>query len=307
MDSSGNGDSDKTTFLNSEETLNREIQKAKDQEACLIIIRGTPQGHRFFISQGSMSIGRDPTADIQVADQSISRKHASISLESDGAYLTDLKSSNGTFINGKKLGLGERVRLSKEDMIKMGNTILKFLPKGELEILFYGNLGSAAHTDSLTQIYNKGYLVEALEAEFKRARALGQPLSVLFFDLDHFKKINDTYGHAGGDFVLKEICQLVKTRQLRPKDVFARYGGEEFVIVLGQTPIDSASQIAEQIRKMIADHSFEFQNQKIPVSTSIGVAEISSQLIGAPQLLEIADKALYEAKRSGRNKVVLAK
>src|SRR4051794_20000902 len=227
---------DKTTVLQGDQsTLNAELQKAKEQEACLIIIRGVPQGHRFFLTQKEMTIGRDPKVEFGVPDQGISRKHAQINKSSSKVTLTDLGSSNGMFINDKKVEWSKPILLAKEDMIKIGNTIFKFLPAGELEILFYGNLGSAAHTDSLTKIYNKGYLLEALEAEFKRAKALHTDFSLLFFDLDHFKKVNDTYGHDAGDYVLKEFAQLIRGGHLKPKDIFARYGGEEFCVLLSNT------------------------------------------------------------------------
>ena len=133
---------DKTAFLSGDqETLRKELDKAKEQEACLIIIRGTPQGHRFFITQDEMTIGRDPAADISVSDQSISRKHAKVNREPGRKIkLTDLGLSNGTLVNDKKVGANESVILAKEDMVKLGNSIFKFLPAGELEILFYGNL-----------------------------------------------------------------------------------------------------------------------------------------------------------------------
>lgn len=298
---------EKTTVLQGDpETLKKELQKAKEQEACLIIIRGTPQGHRFFLTQPEMTLGRDPSADIVVADQSISRKHAKVVKEDGKIKLIDLGSSNGTAVNDKKLSPGVAVELAKEDMVKLGNSIFKFLPAGELEILFYGNLGSAAHQDPLTGIYNKGYLQEALEAEFKRAKALHTDFSLIFFDLDHFKKINDTYGHDAGDFVLKEISNLIRTGHLRPKDVFARYGGEEFVVLLGNTNAKAASEVAERIRAAIETHAFIYDGKRLPVTSSIGVAELRADVESAQTLLKSADKALYAAKQSGRNKVVTA-
>lgn len=304
---SGSSDdgTDKTTVLEGGQgTLNVELQKAKEQEACLIIIRGTPQGHRFFLTQKEMIIGRDLTAEISVADQGISRKHAKVTKEEGIVKLTDLGSSNGSFINDKKVTPNETVVLAKEDMIKLGNTIFKFLPAGEIEILFYGNLGSAAHTDPLTRIYNKGYLLEALEAEFKRAKALHTDFSVIFFDLDHFKKINDTYGHDAGDYVLKEITSVIRTGHLRPKDIFARYGGEEFVILLSNTNAKSGTEIAERIRAAIEAHAFIYEGKRLPVTSSSGVAELRADVESAQTLLKNADKALYTAKQSGRNRVV---
>jgi two-component system cell cycle response regulator len=305
---SGNApDGDKTAVLQGvQETLNKELAKAKEQEACLIIIRGTPQGHRFFITQDEMVMGRDPAADISVSDQSVSRKHAKLNREKGKVRLTDLGSSNGTLVNDKKVESGQSVILAKEDMIKLGNSIFKFLPAGELEILFYGNLGSAAHTDSLTRVYNKGYLLEALDAEFKRAKALHTDFSILFFDLDHFKKVNDTYGHDAGDYVLKEFASIIRSAYLRPKDVFARYGGEEFCVLLAGTGAKAACAQAEKMRAAVEAHAFIYEGKRIPVTTSMGVAELTSGIESAQTLLKAADKALYAAKQSGRNRVVAA-
>ncbi len=307
MVSSEEDSTDKTAVLvGGQGTLNAELQKAKEQEACLIIIRGTPQGHRFFLTQAEMTIGRDPEADISVSDQGISRKHAKVTKEGISVRLTDMGSSNGTFINDKKVPPGTSVILAKEDMIKLGNTILKFLPAGEIEILFYGNLGSAAHMDSLTRIYNKGYLLEALEAEFKRAKALHTGFSLIFFDLDHFKKINDTFGHDAGDYVLKELTHLIRGSHLRPKDIFARYGGEEFVVLLANTHVTAATDLAERIRAAIETHAFIYEGKRLPVTSSIGVSELTEGIESAQTLIKNADKALYIAKNSGRNRVVLA-
>ena len=304
---SNDENTDKTTVLQGDtNTLKVELQKAKEQEACLIIIRGSPQGHRFFLTQPEMIIGRDPAVEISVADQGISRKHAKVNKEGDQVRLTDLNSSNGTFVNDKKVNPGESVILAKEDMVKLGNTIFKFLPKGELEILFYGNLGSAAHTDPLTRIYNKGYLLEALEAEFKRAKALHSDFSLIFFDLDHFKKVNDTYGHDAGDYVLKEFSSMIKTSHLRPKDIFARYGGEEFVVLLSNTGAKAAAEMAERIRAAVETHAFIYEGKRLPITTSLGVAEIKADIESAQTLIKAADKALYSAKSGGRNRVVTA-
>lgn len=299
---------DKTAVLTGDAvTLAKELARAKEQEACLIIIRGTPQGHRFFLAQEEMTIGRDLVADIQLNDQSISRKHAKVFRAGDGTVtLTDLGSQNGTYVNDRRVAPGEPVKLAKEDMIRMGSSILKFLPAGEIEILFYGNLGSAAHTDALTKIYNKGYLLEALEAEFKRAKALHTDFSILYFDLDHFKNVNDTYGHDAGDFILREFTALVRGKHVRPRDIFARYGGEEFVLLLGNTNAQAAGELAEKIRALIEAHAFVYEGQRIPLTTSLGVAELSTDVESAITLLRSADKALYAAKSGGRNRVVVS-
>ncbi len=303
----GDDNSEKTTVLSGDQaTLKKEMEKAKDQPACLIIVRGTPQGQRYFLTQEEMVIGRDPAVEISLADQSISRRHAQITKKNGVVTLTDLGSSNGTFVNDKKVEANSTVKLTKEDMVRLGNSILKFLPQGELETLFIGNLSSAAHTDAMTKIFNKGYLMEALEAEFKRARALHTDFTLLYFDLDFFKKVNDNHGHDAGDFVLKEFTHLIKTSHLRPKDIFARFGGEEFVVLLGNTSLKDAIQLGERIRSAIESHAFIYEGKKLPITTSMGVAEMRADTDSGLALLKCADKALYQAKETGRNKVCVA-
>jgi two-component system cell cycle response regulator len=299
---------DRTAILGfDQETINRELQKAKEQPACLILIKGTPQGHRYFITADEMVIGRDPAADISIPDNSISRKHARIKQSGGTVTIEDLGSSNGTSVNSKKLEPGNVVTLSKEDMIKLGNSIVKYLPAGELEIVFYGNLNQAANTDPMTKCFNKGYFLEAIEAEVKRAKALSTPISLMFFDLDHFKKVNDTYGHEGGDFVLKEFTNLVRSLGLIQKsDIFARYGGEEFCLMMPSKTAQEAGKIAETIRGKVQMHEFNYEGQRIPVTTSLGVAELKSDMETATDLIKASDKALYESKKGGRNRVTLA-
>ena len=295
---------EKTKVLSGEsETLKKEMERAG--EACLIIIRGNPQGHRFFVSQAQMVIGREATCDIPLADNGISRKHAVVTKEADKIIITDQGSSNGTFVNDKKINANEPYTLAKEDMIRMGNFILKYLPKGHLEILAYGNLGDAAHTDPMTKTYNKGYLLEALEAEFKRARALHTDFTVLFLDIDHFKKVNDTYGHDAGDYVLKEFSTLIRTSFVRPKDVLARYGGEEFVLLFSNTNAEQAREIAEKIRASVQTHAFIYEGKRIPITSSFGVSEMTATVDSASKLLKNADQALYKAKQGGRNQFVV--
>ncbi len=299
---------DKTAILGlDQETINRELQKAKEQPACLILIRGTPQGHRYFITEDEMIIGRDPSADISIPDQSISRKHAKISREGGVVKIEDLGSSNGTDINGKKLAAGHVSKLAKEDMIKLGNSIVKYLPAGELEIVFYGNLNQAANTDPLTRCFNKGYFLEAIDAEVKRAKALSTSLSLIFFDLDHFKKVNDTHGHEGGDFVLKEFTNLVRNSGvIKPKEIFARYGGEEFCLLMPGATAQDAAKSAETLRGKVQSHPYIYEGKSIPVTTSLGVAELTTDMENASEFIKAADKALYESKQGGRNRVTIA-
>ena len=287
-------------------TLLQEMQKAKDQEACLIIIRGKPQGLRFFLTRDEMTIGRDPVAEICLPDESISRRHAKLTKSGNAVLLTDLGSANGTYLNDRPVPQMQSVPLNKEDMLRIGSSILKFLPAGELEIVFYGNLGAAAHTDALTRIYNKGYLLEVLDAEFKRAKALHTDFSLIFFDLDHFKRVNDTFGHDAGDHVLKEIARIIRADFVGPRDIFARYGGEEFVILLANRNGKDAALLAERIRAAVEAHAFVYEGRRLPVTCSLGVAELSAAIDSAAALLRNADKAGYSSKQGGRNRVTVA-
>jgi len=295
-------DNDKTVILSGDsETLKVEKEKAKEQPARLVIIRGTPQGKSFELTDPNMYLGRDASADITVNDPNVSRKHALVSTTKEGIVIKDNGSTNGTYVNDKRIS--QTITLRKEDMIKVGNTILKFIPQGELEIFYLGSLESAAHTDPLTKIYNKGYIMESLDAEFKRAKALHQDFSLIILDLDHFKKVNDTYGHDAGDYVLKEVCALIRTKIL-PKDaIMGRFGGEEFLVILPMKNLEAGSKIGEDIRSGLEKHHFSYEDKRLPVTASIGVAEIAVDVDTSNALFKLADKAVYQAKSSGRNQV----
>ncbi|MEW6057138.1 MAG: GGDEF domain-containing protein [Bdellovibrionota bacterium] len=300
------GDSgDKTAILKGEsDTLKTEREAAKDHPPCLIIIRGTHQGKSFEISKSNMFIGRDVSADIVINDQNASRKHAEVIKQGSTVQIRDNNSTNGTFVNDKPVK--ESITLRKEDMIKIGSTILKYLPAGELEIFFLGTLESAAHTDPLTRVYNRGYIMESLEAEFKRAKALHQDLSLIVMDLDYFKRINDQHGHHAGDYVLKEFCNLVRTKILPKEAILGRYGGEEFLVLLPGLSLEAATQVGEQVRSAIEKFHFKYDDKRISVTTSVGVAELALDVDSHTALFKLADKAVYQAKSSGRNQVCTA-
>jgi len=157
--------------------------------------------------------------------------------------------------------------------------------------------------DGLTQIHNKRYLFEALEKELIRARRYERELSLIIFDIDFFKRINDQFGHLAGDYVLRELARVVQDR-IRRDEVFARYGGEEFVIVLPETGLNGALALAENLRQRVGSHGFVFQAERIPVTISMGCAQLVKEDKAATDLIQRADEKLYEAKRGGRNRVM---
>ena len=161
-------------------------------------------------------------------------------------------------------------------------------------------------TDYLTGAFNIRYLYHRLEDEFQRARRYGSPLSCIMFDLDHFKKINDTFGHKAGDVVLREFSQLIK-KQVRKTDVFARYGGEEFVLLLTHTPVAGAITEGGRLREFVRTHRFRALGEKTGVTVSMGISTYPDQRInGADELITLADDALFKAKDRGRDQLVLA-
>jgi two-component system cell cycle response regulator len=163
-----------------------------------------------------------------------------------------------------------------------------------------------ANRDALTGAYSKGALLERAPEAMKRADTMNEPLSVIVFDIDFFKKINDGFGHPGGDHVLKELGKIVGTNLIRAADFFARYGGEEFVLILAATPVQTALDIAERIRLTIQNAQFNFEGKKIPVTISLGVAGKKATDVDWPTIFDRADKALYTSKQTGRNRVTLA-
>lgn len=157
--------------------------------------------------------------------------------------------------------------------------------------------------DGLTGVYNRRYIENRLKDEFGRYKRGSAPFSLIMLDIDFFKKINDSYGHQCGDFILKSIS-LSLGAAIRRTDILARYGGEEFACLLPETDIDGAAHLAEILRKKIESDGYSFQNSPVKVTISLGVAELSEDMESPDVLVRKADEALYEAKRAGRNRVV---
>lgn len=276
-------------------------KEAAQKPACLLVVGGELNGTIFDLIEGETIVGRSPECKIPLEFQGVSRKHFSIKVKNKTATITDLGSSNGTFLNNTKLE--NPTELEKGDIIKLGSIALKFLPKGDTERLTYDKLHEEANTDGLTKCYNKTYFNNKLDLEVKKSKVTGAPLSLIIFDLDHFKHLNDNYGHDAGDFVLKEMADLLRDNGIRKGDVFARYGGEEFVVLLPNTNLKQAFEIAERLRKLVECHKFMYEGQKLPVTASIGVADYRHGIETGTDLFKRADSAVYKSKQGGRNQV----
>jgi diguanylate cyclase (GGDEF)-like protein len=166
-------------------------------------------------------------------------------------------------------------------------------------------LEELATTDGLTGCYNKRYFTEQLKAKLGAAERFGRKLSLVITDIDHFKIVNDTYGHATGDVVIKEVGAILN-RLKRETAVVARFGGEEFCVRCEETDTAGAVQLAERVRHELGRTTFETELGKLTVTCSLGVATFPHQAQGSQDLFEAADRALYKAKQSGRDRVVSA-
>jgi two-component system cell cycle response regulator len=310
------GDSDDSTIFltNIKETLQATDKEAQNLPACLIIQGGELNGTIYDLKPlginevRSITIGRNPENEISLDFQGVSRKHLQIDIKGLNEALTDISvtlvdlgSKNGTYLNEQKLE-GSKL-LQKGDIIKVGPFALKYIPHGDSERLTYDKLNQDAVTDGLTRCYNKAYFNQHCEMEVKKSKALGTPLSLILFDLDHFKKLNDTYGHDAGDYTLKELSQLIRNGGVREGDIFARYGGEEFVVLLPHTNLKQAFEIAERLRLLVAEHDFLYDGKKLPVTSSVGVADFRQGVETGTDLFKRVDAALYKSKEGGRNQV----
>lgn len=276
-------------------------KEAEDKPAALLVVGGDLNGTLFDLTAEEITVGRSAKCDIPLEFNGISREHFKLVVHGDGYALVDLGSRNGTFLNNSKVE-GQQV-LEKGDIIKMGAMALKYLPKGDPERLTYDKLQHEANTDGLTSCFNKSYFNKKLDLEVKKSKVTGTPLSLIVFDLDHFKKLNDNYGHDAGDYVLKELAEVIRTNGIRETDIFARYGGEEFVVLLPKTNIKQSYEIAERLRKAVEMHDFIYDDNKLPVTASIGVSDYRQGVNSGTDLFKRADSAVYKSKEGGRNQV----
>jgi diguanylate cyclase (GGDEF)-like protein len=264
---------------------------------CLVIISGDEIGRRFELGTQEVSIGRADSCTICVNTDQVSRRHATVQHVLGKYYVIDMRSTNGTFVNEQKV---ERAKLVDGDQIRVGKTVIKYT-ESHIEQRYFEHAFNLASMDALTGAFNKRYFDETFGKEVARAHQTRSPLSLLIFDIDHFKKINDTYGHPAGDAVLKNVASAV-TAQLRDGDALFRVGGEEFVLLLCATPKDMALQAAEALRAHIEALVTDFGGTRIAATLSLGVAQLreGEQAAG---LYQRADERLYGAKRGGRNRV----
>ena len=256
----------------------------------------------YALEAGQAIVGRAPESAVVIDLDSVSRRHCALRAHRSGFSIRDEGSTNGTFVNERRLTTERALRSG--DLLRVGSVVLKFLSddaSSGLEARYHDSVYRLTITDGLTQVLNRRYLVDFIGREMARCSRHGRPLSLVLLDIDRFKAVNDTYGHLAGDFVLRELASLLRPR-VRREECLARYGGEEFCIVLPEAGRDSALRRADELRRACAEHEFEFDDERISVTFSGGVAEQHNEL-NALELLKHADARLYQAKRTGRNRV----
>jgi diguanylate cyclase (GGDEF)-like protein len=281
------------------------LREAAKKTAYLILISSKTAaavGKMVKLDQGEFVMGRAADTQLQVEDDGISRKHCKISASPNGTHqVVDLGSTNGTYLNGVKVNVHT---LQDGDKIQIGaNTVVKYSIQDELEEQYQRSIYESATRDGLTRVFNKKYFLDTLRKEFAYCLRHRVPLSMVMFDLDDFKRVNDTYGHLAGDYVLQKMAVKV-SETVRTEDLFARYGGEEFALMLRESAADKALRCAERCRRAVDGAEFVFNGTPIKVTISLGVATLFDSDFAQPEdLIAAADKYLFRAKRGGRNRV----
>jgi len=289
-----------TTATNLAENL-LEVGPGRDRP-CLTVLTGTSTGHVYKLAQGSHLIGRKENIELRITDDGISRQHARVRRDGELVFVEDLGSRNGTYVNGKLIT--EITPLHDGDKLQVGRTtVIRYALHDELDESFHDNLLSSALRDPLTRLFNKRYLMDRLDSELKFAHRHETAVSILMLDLDHFKRVNDSYGHLAGDAVLLQLAGVL-VKAVRNEDVVARFGGEEVVIILRSISLELALTLGERLRRTVERQQVEHNGRMIEATVSIGVAGFpSTRAETVEQLIEAADKALYRAKHAGRNTV----
>ena len=282
----------------------------KKDRALLTLLTGPLQGTIIQLdARNDLTLGRSKQAGVLIPDPGLSRIHARVFRRQTPTrtefYIEDCGSTNGTFVAGQRistptaLGDGSRVGLGRR-------TVLRFSLQDALEEEALIRVHESALRDRLTGAYNRGAFDDRLSSEFQTSRTRGTPLALLLFDIDHFKSLNDNYGHQAGDAVLRDVVQAVQS-VLRPEDVLARYGGEEFAVILKNVSSRGVHVMAERVRVAVEELQIDWQGQAIRTTISVGGAYLARTVVieNPSAMVAAADEALYQAKHQGRNRVVL--
>lgn len=273
--------------------------------ALLTTVSGAQAGRVCTLPKNEIAtLGRSEGSTFRFDDASVSSTHARIVLVGSEYVFTDNRSTNGSYVNDNRVETS--VVLAEGDRVRLGPQILlRFSLVDEDEEAALKKVYEAALFDGLTGAFNRKHLEERLETELAFATRHGTELSVIMIDVDHFKKVNDTYGHLAGDAVLKVVARLL-AQGIRNEDMLARYGGEEFVILARGVQVSAAFLLADRLRQSVQDAEIEHDGRILKVTASAGVASVAccNGRIDRATLVGLADSRLYQAKQNGRNRVV---
>jgi diguanylate cyclase (GGDEF)-like protein len=284
------------------------VTSRSEQPTYLVVISGGIPGAMIRLSTGGNRLGRSADNSIQLPDSSISRYHAFLGADEEGQVrLTDLGSTNGTFVNSRRLPDNTPVRVQDGDRLQFGSTVIvKFIRPDPCEEQFQREMFERTVRDPLTSLYNRAFFLAQFGPLADRGALRGLGTAVLMLDIDHFKRINDAYGHDVGDHVLREVAGVLR-QATRADDLVARYGGEEFVVALPVAAPDQATERAERVRSTLAAKRILVGDIPLRVTASLGLAFTPP---GRPRsvaaLLATADRGLYQAKNAGRDRTVFS-
>jgi diguanylate cyclase (GGDEF)-like protein len=244
--------------------------------------------------------------DLSLSDGSISRAHCSVERdpETDRYMLIDLGSTNGTLVNGTRVR--DRVPLSVGDKIFLGASVLRFSYADEVDLEYHTKLEEMVSIDPLTKMSTKRQYDAIYSAIVERARAEDSVLTVMVMDMDGLKQINDTHGHDMGGFAIAEVASIIRGL-LGPRGHLCRFGGDEFVGCFPELGAEEALELAEEVRMSVVRHAFVKDGTRVEPTISIGVATFPRHVMDPKDLFVAADRAMYTAKRSGKNGVCAAK
>ena len=276
----------------------------KRDRALLLRMDGVHAGQVISLDASTVTMGRHPKNLIVVDDTGVSRFHAEIMVEGNSIHLLDKGARNGTLVQGARVS--GSVELNDGDFIQLGPRVgFRFSLTDVKQERLLQRLYESSNRDALTGAYNRKHFDERLLSELAYAARNSSVISLILFDIDHFKKVNDTHGHAAGDAVLRHVAGITMTR-LRTEDVFARIGGEEFAVLLRGVSLQGSVRLAERLRTSISAGATMFEGRSIPITISLGCAAMqpTSEIGPHDGLIRQADERLYRAKNAGRNRVI---
>lgn len=254
----------------------------------------------FELSEEGLILGRGLKSDVQLPSGVISRRHCKVSCVGQSIVVEDLASTNGTYLDNQRI---DRAFLTPSNQLRIGPFLLKLEYKGFMEVRAQNQLLEAARVDPVTGIANRGWFVAQAARLIAAMKDPASSLTSVMIDIDHFKRVNDQFGHAAGDAVLEGVAQIIEAEK-QDNHLLGRFGGEEFVMLMPDIEHQEAFFLCDRIREQVARASFSFEGLSLNVNVSIGMAtRIQGEVTTLDGLISEADAAMYRAKRLGRNRV----